>query len=72
MYHIEEREWRPRATYWLPIFKITRRDLEIKLTDEIGEKSGTWKGGCTGFGRAILPGEDPHTAYQRIMKEAKF
>lgn len=72
MYHIEEREWRPRATYWLPIFKITRKDLEIKLTDEIGEKSGTWKGGCTGFGRAILPGEDPHTAYQRIMKESKF
>ena len=72
MYHIEEREWRPRITFLLPIFKHTRKDLCINLTDEIGERSGSWKGGVTGFGREMLPGEDPHTAYQRIMKETKF
>jgi len=72
MYYVAEREWRPKATYYLPIFRHRRRCLEIELTSEIGEAAGSWKGGCTAFGREMLPGEDPHTAYQRIMKEAKF
>lgn len=72
MYHVEEREWRPRATFLLPIFKHTRKYLNINLTDEIGEGVDSWKGGVTGFSGEMLPGEDPHTAYQRIMKETKF
>lgn len=72
MYHIEEREWRPRGTKFIPIFKLTHRDLEINLTDEIGERAGSWKGGTMGFGRRMLPGETPQEAYHRIMKETKF
>ena len=72
MYHIEEREWRPRGTKFLPIFKLTHRDLVINLTDEIGERAGSWKGGTMGFGRRMLPGETPQEAYHRIMKETRF
>ena len=71
-YYIEEREFRPIGTKFLPIFKHIRRDISIELMDEMGERVGTWKGGVTGFGRVINPGEDPHTAYQRIMKETKL
>lgn len=70
-YHIEEREWRRRWLRWCPLFNYVRRTLDIDLKDEIGEQVGTWKGGVTGFGKDMLPGEDPHTAYQRIMKETK-
>lgn len=72
MYYVEEREWRPRITKFLPIFKLSRRVLEINFTAEMGEKVGSWKGGVMGFSREILPGEDPQEAYQRIMKETKF
>ena len=36
--------------------------------DEMGEKVGTWKGGVMSFSADMLPGEDVHTAYKRIMK----
>ena len=68
LYHIEDREWRPRWFMWCGWFKHTQRTLDIELMDEMGEKVGTWKGGTIAFGRRINPGEDPHEAYQRIMK----
>ena len=68
LYHIEDREWRPRWFMWCGLFKHTQRTLDIELMDEMGEQVGSWKGGVTAFGRRINPGEDPHEAYQRIMK----
>jgi len=67
-YHIEDSEWRPRWFRWCSLFKRTRRTLDIELMDEMGERVGSWKGGVTGFGRRINSGEDPHEAFQRIMK----
>jgi hypothetical protein len=71
LYHIEEREWRRKFLYWCPWFAMTIKYVEIELMDEIGERAGSWKGGTLAFGRPMLPGEDVHTAYQRIMKETK-
>ena len=71
LYHIEEREWRRKFLYWCPWFSQTIRYLEIQLMDEIGEQAGSWKGGTCAFGKQMLPGESPHVAYERIMKETK-
>lgn len=67
-YHIEEREWRQRWLYWCKLFCHRRRCVDIELMDEMGEKVGTWKGGVMSFGADMLPGEDVHAAYKRIMK----
>lgn len=68
LYHIEDREWRPRWLIWCKLFSRNQRVLEIELMDEMGEDVGTWKGGTVAFGKTIGPKEDPHEAYQRIMK----
>lgn len=45
----EEREWRPRWTRWLPIFRKIRRVVDCSSDVELGEKAGSWKGGLMGW-----------------------
>lgn len=69
---VEEREWRPRWFKWTSLFKNVCRTIDVSFDNEVGEQSGSWKGGCTGCGYDIKPGETPQQTLRRMQVERKF
>lgn len=66
--NVESRLWtRP----WLPRRRL-ERSINVKFDGEVGERSGSWKGGCIGCGYTMLPGETPLLALRRMESERKF
>lgn len=70
---IEEREWRFGTGWfkWLSWFRRPkiRRSLDIRFSGETGPDKGSWKGGTTGTGINMLPGEDHEAAFRRYCDE---
>jgi len=70
-----EMEWRWRITHKLP-FRIgpkkVSRSIWVSFDNEIGEKTGSWKGGCTGCGYEMLSFEKPLDTLRRMEAERKF
>lgn len=57
---------------WLP-FQFTRRNsIWINFDQEVGEETGSWKGGTVGCGWNLLDGEKPIAALRRMERERKF
>jgi hypothetical protein len=46
--------------------------LKKKYTGEVGERTGSWKGGTLGCGYSMLPGESPEQTLRRMEKERVF
>ncbi len=71
--HIEEREWRFGEGWfkWLSLFRRqkVRRSLDIKFSSEVGPEKGSWKGGTTGHGIDMLPGETPEQVFRRYCEQ---
>jgi hypothetical protein len=64
----ERRMWlRP----WFP-WKREERYIDIEFSDEVGERSGTWKGGVLGMGFGMLPNERPVEALRRMEKTERI
>lgn len=70
--HLEEREWRPRALKWTSLFKKISRSIKIDFDDEIGERTGSWKGGTVGCSYDIIDPELPVQCLKRMEAERKF
>lgn len=74
-FHVEEREWRWRITHKLPFKfgpKRVQRCIDVKFSSEIGERTGSWKGGCIGCGYQMLKTETPLETLRRMEQERKF
>lgn len=71
MVHVVRMEWRAR---WWPI--IPRRkvstSIEVRFDQEVGEETGSWKGGCTGCGYEMKWGETPERTLSRMEHEREF
>lgn len=71
--HIEEREWRFGGGWfkWLSLFRKpkVRRSLDIAFSGETGGRKGSWKGGTTGTGIDMQPGESPEAAFRRYCED---
>lgn len=67
--NVERRVW---AMRWLPFLKISQTSIWCQFDNEVGERTGSWKGGCTGCGYNILPGETPEQTFRRMERERKF
>ncbi|AXH68391.1 hypothetical protein [Vibrio phage R01] len=65
----ERRQWHRK---WLPFLKKVNVAINIDFNDEVGERSGTWKGGTMGCGYDMLPGETVEQCLRRMEKERKF
>lgn len=52
--------------------KWTRESINVNFSDEIGERTGSWKGGCIGCSHDMLPGESMEDSLRRMEKERKF
>lgn len=64
----EQRKW---TRWWIP-FRRVSRSIDITFSDEVGERTGSWKGGCVGCGYEMKPGETPLQALRRMEAERKF
>jgi len=64
----EKRTW---TRVWIPS-KLVVQSIEIEFNNEVGERTGSWKGGCTGCGYEMLDGESPLQTLRRMEKERKF
>ena len=69
---VEEREWRRRAFRWLPLFNKIQKTIDVKFDQEVGEETGSWKGGCVGCGYNLLQNETPLEWLRRMEKDRKF
>ena len=69
---VEEREWRRKFLKWTTFRAKISKTIEINFNDEVGEKTGSWKGGCTGCAYEIKPEEKPIDTLRRMEKERKF
>lgn len=75
--HVNRMVWRMR---WWPIlpFKKVRTSIDVQFKDvdgkvtEVGEGTGSYKGGCTACGYDMLPGETPWQTLLRMESERKF
>lgn len=74
--HVSEMSWRQWWLMWLPRWfpGITRRrrSISVEFNEEVGERSGSWKGGCTGCGYEMRPGEMPQHTLKRMEHERVF
>lgn len=70
--YVDRREWRPRCFQWTSLFAKVRTTIDIVFDEEVGEKTGSWKGGCTSCGWELLPGEAPEAALRRMERTRTF
>jgi len=63
--------WRAR---WYPIIPITkiRTFIEVSFDAEVGEGTGSYKGGVVGCSHDMLPFETPIETLRRMEKEVRF
>lgn len=62
---------------WLAFKRIgwprwIKERIDIEFDDEVGEQSGSWKGGCIGCSYDLLPGESLEQALRRMERERVF
>lgn len=49
-----------------------KESIEVQFSDEVGERSGSWKGGTIGCGYDLKPGETMEQSLRRMEVERKF
>jgi len=64
----ESRLW---ARPWIP-HRRYEEYIDIQFSDEVGEKSGSWKGGVLGCSYTMYPGETPLQTLRRMQVERKL
>lgn len=66
---IERRTWHMRGWPWK---KKIITSIHVAFDDEVGECTGSWKGGTIGCGYNLLPNETPEQCLRRMERERKF
>lgn len=69
---VEEREWR---WHWFKWSKLPRRistTISVDFDDEVGESTGSWKGGTLGCGYELKRSESPLNCLRRMERERIF
>lgn len=70
---VERRAWRRRwLPAWLPLFQLRKTTIDIKFFEEVGERTGSWKGGTTACSYEMRPGERPVDTLKRMQQERRF
>ncbi len=69
---VGEMEWRLYWFKWLPCPRKVVRTIDVSFSDEVGPRTGSWKGGVVGCSYELLPNESPLTCLRRMEKEYIF
>lgn len=56
---------------WFPHQRV-EESITVDFDKEVGERSGSWKGGVTGCGYEMQAGETPEQALRRMERERTF
>jgi len=67
--HVSNMVW---SRKWFPFLEVNRRCIDVDFSDEVGERTGEWKGGCISCGYELREGETPEECLRRMEKERKF
>jgi hypothetical protein len=67
--YIERRQWHRK---WFPFSKTVRECISVDFNDEVGERSGSWKGGTLGCSYDLLKGETMEQCLRRMESEREF
>lgn len=70
--HVERSFLRRRFLKWTRFGQKVARSINVTFKDEIGERAGSWKGGCVGCSYSMLPNEDAEATLRRMERERKF
>jgi len=70
--HVERREWRWLWFMWCPWTALVRKSIDVRFDDEVGERTGSWKGGCIGTGYTMKAGESAEECLRRMERERVF
>lgn len=70
--HVTRMEWRLRWLRWTRFGRDVRHYIDVEFSDEVGERSGSWKGGTTGCSYELRPGETPLQCLRRMESERRF
>lgn len=70
--YVERREWRQKWLKWTPLFAKVRKSIDYTFSDEVGERAGSWKGGCISSGETMRKGETPEQTFRRMERERVF
>lgn len=62
--------WRAFKAFGWP--RWIKESISIEFDGEVGERSGSWKGGCIGCDYDLRPGETMEQALRRMESERKF
>lgn len=66
---IEKRKWHRK---WFPFLKRTSQVIDIEFSDEVGERSGSWKGGTIGCSYEMESNDTIKSCLRRMESERKF
>lgn len=70
--HVERRRWRLRWLRWTSRFQKEIHSIDVTFNEEVGERTGSWKGGVLGCGYDLKPGETPLQCLRRMEQERRF
>jgi hypothetical protein len=70
--YVDQMEWRPRCLKWTKLFAKIRTSIDVQFNDEVGERTGSWKGGTIGCNYELRPNETPEQCLRRMESERKF
>lgn len=68
---VERRRRKLKWLRWLP-FARTSHSIDVAFSDEVGERTGSWKGGTVGCGYTLREGETARECLYRMQEERKF
>lgn len=66
---VERLTWKMK---WFPFIKKVHTSIDVAFDGEVGERTGSWKGGTIGCGYDLLPNETPEPCLRRMERERKF
>jgi len=69
---VDRMEWRWKCLKWLPFPRKVSTSIWVNFDDEVGERSGSWKGGVMGCGEEMRPGESPWETLKRMERDRVF
>lgn len=67
--HVSNMVWKRK---WFPFLEVNNKCIDIDFSDEVGERTGEWKGGCISCGHKLEDGETPEKCLRRMERERKF
>lgn len=70
--YVERQEWRLRWLRWTHLFAKVHHYIDVAFSDEVGERTGSWKGGTVGCSYDLRPGETPLECLRRMESERRF